>query len=187
MKSKQKKRLSSPSRQMEYFSDGSEEIVAEKIKDETLQKIKCLECHCVGAVMKTAEGLVLSPDTVKKTLLELDGGVFIPSLKKLEPSMKNAFQRAKDFKKGFNESGKNNQDDDIETGFIEKTGRRIQSIKERINRGIKNARDAKKMNIGKVIERENKKSAAPEKFKGLFSDEYQEERFWKSWKRFARQ
>ena len=69
-------------------------LVAEKVNP--LESVRCLECHCVGTVIKTAEGAVLNPNTVKKTLLELDGGVFIPSIRKTKSGFLNAIENAKE-------------------------------------------------------------------------------------------
>ncbi|CAG5076395.1 Oidioi.mRNA.OKI2018_I69.PAR.g8451.t1.cds [Oikopleura dioica] len=49
-------------------------------KSNELANVRCLECHAVGTVMKTIDGIVLFPNKVKKTLLELGGGILMPNI-----------------------------------------------------------------------------------------------------------
>lgn len=50
----------------------------DKDKRETLMNVKCLECHCIGTVMKMKQKVVLRPNTAKETLFNLDGAFFMP-------------------------------------------------------------------------------------------------------------
>lgn len=161
-------------------------------KTNQLANVKCLECNCVGTVMKKGEEIVLFPNKVKKTLLDLGGGFFMPKIKHVKPTIKNANQMAQDFYKGFNEIVEN-ETDDRTAGFFQRSIKRIRIFRERFARGIDNARVEKKLKIVKMMEqldRERTKTPArdvPDKFTGLFSDEFEEDNIWKSKKRFSLQ
>ncbi|CAG5108048.1 Oidioi.mRNA.OKI2018_I69.chr1.g3612.t1.cds [Oikopleura dioica] len=145
--------------------------------------VKCLECHCVGTVMNTSKGVVLLPSTVKKTLIVLGGGM-LPKLKKVEPTMRSAFEQAKDFAEGFNQTIES-EEDEINGGFIQRTSRQFNKIRSRFEKGKKNVRNKNRMTLAEKIALDNRKTPAPKQFTGLFSDEYEKEDFWKSWKRFS--
>ncbi|CAG5100083.1 Oidioi.mRNA.OKI2018_I69.XSR.g16834.t1.cds [Oikopleura dioica] len=154
-------------------------------KTNQLANVKCLECHCVGTVMKTVDGIVLSPNKVKKTLIDLGGGFFMPNLKKMMPveKVKLANQKAKEFMEGFNVAVEKSEDNGPSKGFFKK-------IRERFTRGIRMAEREKKVRLADMLEREKKKTPArdaPDQFRGIFSDEFEENHFWRSKKRFSLQ
>ena len=166
----------------------------ERAKLNELSNVKCLECHCVGTVMKTIDGIVLFPNKVKKTLLELGGGFFGPHIRKAKPveTVKGANQMAKKFVEGFNQA-ENNEDDGANDGFFRRSIQRIQKFRKRFTSGVVNARGEKKMELVKMMERLEKEKTktpakdVPERFTGFFSDEFEEDNFWKSKKRFSLQ
>ena len=128
-----------------------------RIPTNPLANVKCMECHCVGTVMKTKEGVVLFPNTVKKTLLELSAGVLMPTINKVKPTVNIANQKAKDFVRKFSK-GKES------------------------SKGEKKMSVAKMM-----IEEQTKTRVPPDKFRGFLSDEFENDIFWKSNKRLAAQ
>ena len=164
----------------------------ERPKSNELANVKCLECHCVGTVMKTIDGIVLFPNKVKKTLLELGGGIFMPNIKKVKPTVKIANNKAKKLVEGFNQAD-DTENDGANDGFLRRSIKQIQKFRERFTSGVENARGEERMEIMKVMERferEKTKIAAkdvPERFTGLFSDEFEKDTFWKSKKRFSLQ
>ena len=105
-------------------NDASQNVVGEsdpprkKMKSNELANVRCLECHCLGTVMKTMDGIVLFPNKVKKTLLELGGGIFLPNIKKVKPTVKIANSKVKEFVKGFNNYSK---DDGKNHGYFQKS------------------------------------------------------------------
>ena len=160
-----------------------------RAKSNELANVKCLECHCVGTVMKTIDGIVLFPNKVKKTLLELGGGILMPNIKKVKPTVKIANNRAKKFMEGFNQVDDNEEDGEND-GFFRRSYNRIQKFRNSVARGMENSRGEKKMKLVEMIEREKTKTPAkdvPEQFTGFFSDEFEKDNFWKSKKRFALQ
>ena len=161
----------------------------ERAKSNELANVKCLECHCVGTVMKTIDGFVLFPNKVKKTLLELGGGFFMPKIKYVKPTVKIANNKAKKFVEGFNQI-RDNEEKGENDGFFQRLLKRIQKFRNSVARGMENSRGEKKIKLVKMIEREKTKTPAkdvPEQFTGFFSDEFEKDNFWKSKKRFALQ
>ena len=164
----------------------------ERPKSNELANVRCLECHCVGTVMKTIDGIVFFPNKVKKTLLELGGGFFQPKIKYVKPTVKIANNKAKKFVEGFNKVDEN-EEDGANDGFFERSIKRIQKFKERFTSGIVSARGEKRMELVEMmerLEREKTKTPAkdvPERFTGFFSDEFEMDNFWKSKKRFSLQ
>ena len=156
-------------------------------KREPLENVKCLECHCFGTVMRTKEEVVLRPNTVKNTLVDLGGGLFMPNINKVKPTVKIVNQKAKDFVEGFNETVDNSEDDRGNDGFFPQLTKRIRTFREKFARGIEHARSEKKMKLAKMIQAEMVKTPAPEKFTGWFSDEFEKHPFWKSKKRISLQ
>lgn len=163
-------------------------------KTNELANVRCMECHCVGTVMKTKDGIVLSPNKVKKTLLELGGGFFTPNIKKVKPisTLKFANRKAKSFVEGCNQVV-DNEDDGRNDGFLQRSINRIQKFREQLASGINAIRGEKKMELVKMMKdlaREKTKTPAgevPEQFTGFLSDEFEEDKFWKSNMRFAPQ
>ena len=153
-------------------------------KKEPLANVKCLECHCVGTVMKTKDEVVLRPNIVKKTLLDLGGGFFMPNINKVKPTVKIVNQKAKDFVEGFNQTVEAAEEN---RGLFQRSIKRVQTFRRKFDRGIENARPEKKMKLAKMIQAEMVKTPAPEKFIGWFSDEFEKHSFWKSKKRFRPQ
>ena len=138
-----------------------------------------MECHCVGTVMKTIDGMVLFSKKVKKTLLELGGGIFMPNIKKVKPTVKIANKNAKQFVEGFNQVEDN-----------ENVGRFLQKIRKRFDRGVQMTKSENQLELVNMIDRRRTKTPAkdvPERFTGFFSDEFEKDNFWKSKKRFALQ
>ena len=164
----------------------------ERPKSNELANVRCLECHCVGTVMKTIDGIVLFPNKVKKTLLELGGGILMPNIKKVKPTVKIANNRAKKFVEGFNKLEDNEEDRDND-GFFQRSIKTVRKFRERFASGVNNARGEKRMEVVKImerLEREKTKTQAkdvPERFIGFFSDEFEKDNFWKSKKRFSLQ
>ena len=164
----------------------------ERAKSNELANVKCLECHCVGTVMKTIDGIVLFPNKVKKTLLELGGGFFGPKIKYVKPTVKIANNKAKKFVEGFNQVEHNEEDGQI-VGFFQRSMKRVQKFRERFVSGLNNARGEKRMELVKMMERLEKEKTktpakdVPERFTGFFSDEFEKDNFWKSKKRFSLQ
>ncbi|CAG5104724.1 Oidioi.mRNA.OKI2018_I69.chr1.g1484.t1.cds [Oikopleura dioica] len=154
-------------------------------KREPLANVKCLECHCVGTVMKTKDEVVLRPNTVKKTLIDLGGGLFMPNINKVKPTVKIINQKAKDFVEGFNETIDGGDENRENAGFFQRSTKRVRTFRARFARGMENARPEKKMKLAKMIQAEMVKTPAPEKFTGWFSDEFEKHAFWKSEKRFS--
>ena len=175
----------------EALSDGAVEYDPPRIraKSNELANVRCLECHCVGTVMKTIDGIVLFPNKVKKTLLELGGRILMPNIKKVKPTVKIANNRAKKFMEGFNQVDDNEEDGEND-GFFRRSYNRIRKFRNSVVRGMENSRGKKKMKLVEMIEREKTKTPAkdvPEQFAGFFSDEFEKDNFWKSKKRFALQ
>ena len=185
------------------LEDGNDGASNECVKNESPQKkkklnklanVKCLECHCTGTVMQTIDGIVLFPNKVKKTLLELGGGMFMPKLRKIKPvkTVQTANQKARKFVKGFNEA-KETEDDGGSGGLLQSSLRKVDRFRERVAKGLDNARDEKRMELVKVMERLHRKKTktpareVPERFTGFFSDEFEKDNFWKSNKRFSLQ
>ena len=164
----------------------------ERAKSNELANVKCLECHCVGTVMKTNDGIVLFPNKVKKTLVELEGGFFMPKIKYVKPTVKIANNKAKKFVEGFKQV-EDNEEDGENDGFFERSMRSVQKFRERFVSGFNNARGEKRMELVKMMERLQKEKTktpakdVPERFTGFFSDEFEEDNFWKSKKRFSLQ
>ena len=163
------------------------DFLPKRPKKEPLANVKCLECHCVGTVMKTQGEVVLRPNTVKKTLLDLGGGLFMPNINKMKPTVKIFNQKAKDFVEGFNQAVEADEEDRGNDGFVKKSIKRAQTFWEKLERGIENTRPEKKMKLAEMIRRELVKTPAPEKFTGWLSDEFEKHAFWKSKKRFSLQ
>ena len=161
-------------------------------KSNELANVRCLECHCVGTVMKTIDGIVLFPNTVKKTLLELGGGFFMPKIKYVKPTVNIANTKAKKFVEGFNRV-EDNEEDGENDGFFERSIKSVQKFRDRFIGGLSNARSENRMELVKMmdrLEREKTKLPAndvPERFTGFFSDEFEKDNFWKSKKRFSLQ
>ncbi|CAG5108004.1 Oidioi.mRNA.OKI2018_I69.chr1.g3592.t1.cds [Oikopleura dioica] len=156
-------------------------------KSNELANVRCLECHAVGTVMKTIHGIVLFPNKVKKTLLELGGGILMPNIKKVKPTVKIANKKAKKFVEGFNQL-EDNKEDEENDGLFQRSVKRVQNFRARFASGVKNAKGEKKFELVKMIEREKTKTPAkdvPERFTGFFSDEFEKDNFWKSKKRFS--
>ena len=154
-----------------------------------LTNVKCLECHCIGKVMKTIDGIVLFPNKVKKTLLELGGGIIMPNINKVVPTVKIANNTMKKFSKGFN-SVSDNENNKEYNGYFGRITEQVGEFRKKIARGFENAKGQKQMKLLKMIEREKTKTPAkdvPERFTGLFSDEFETDNFWKSKKRFSLQ
>ena len=147
--------------------------------------VKCLECHCIGKIMNTSEGVVLRPDKVKKTLVDLGGGLLLPNLRKIEPTVKSAFELAKDFLDGFNQATDSKRADGDEKDFIKETKKRIEKIGTRFAKGIENAKGERKMKLPEMMMRETTKTQAPKKFTGFLSDEFERDIYWKSKKRLS--
>ena len=151
----------------------------ERPTSKELANIKCLECHCVGTVMKTIDGIVLFPNKVKKTLLELGGGILMPNIRKVKPTVKIANNKAEKFVEGFNRV----EDNEDAGGFL-------QTFRKRFDRGVQMTKSHKKLELVNMIDRRRTKTPAkdvPERFTGFFSDEFEKDFFWKSKKRFALQ
>ncbi|CAG5104897.1 Oidioi.mRNA.OKI2018_I69.chr1.g1649.t1.cds [Oikopleura dioica] len=171
-------------------SEEVKESLEKRAKGEPLANVKCLECHCVGTVMKAKDQVVLRPNTVKKTLIDLGGGFFMPNIDKVKPTVKTASQKAKKFIEGF-KNIENDNDDGSENGFFKRSIKEIEKFRERFARGVENARSEKEtelMNIMEGLEREETKTPPqdnPCRFTGFFSDEFEGDNFWKSKKRFA--
>lgn len=160
------------------------------VKTDELGDVKCLECHCVGTVMKTIDGLVLLPENVKKTLLELGKGNLMPQIHKAKPTVSIANQKLKKFVEGFNEHVGANMDDDENGGFFQRSINRIRKFRERFARGVENAQGDKTMELVKTMKRAKTKTSAedvPERFRGFLSDEFENDKFWKSNKRLSLQ
>ena len=141
-----------------------------------LANVKCLECHCVGTVMNTIDGIVLFPNKVKKTLLELGGGMFMPRIKFVKPTVKIANNKVQKFMEGFSKT-------EVNGGCFGK-------LRKKLAKGIESAQDEKKLEVVKMAEqlkREKTKTSAPDQFTGFFSDEFETDNFWKSKKRFSLQ
>ena len=159
-----------------------------------LANVKCMECNCVGTVMKSIDGIVLFPNKVKKTLLDLGGGLFMPNLRKMKPveTLSFASKRVQKFVDGFTQVVDNEEDEGRDSLFKRSLGK-TQKLRERFVRGIENAKNEKRMEIVRmmeVLDREKTKTPAkdvPERFTGFFSDEFEEDKFWKSKKRFSLQ
>ena len=154
-----------------------------------LANVKCMECHCEGSVMKTIDGIVLYPNKVKKTLLELGGGIFLPNIKKAVPTVKIANSKAKKFIEGFNQV-ESDEEEGENSGCFRKPMNGLRIFRDGVTRGIENARGEKKMTLVEMMEREKRKTRAkdvPDRFTGFFSDEFEKDNFWKSKKRFSLQ
>lgn len=167
-------------------------VIKEKIEPvlktrrrDPLANVKCLECHCVGTIMKTQDGAVLRPNTVKKTLLDFGGGFFMPNIHKVKPTVKIVNQKAKDFVEGFNQTVDAGEEDQGNNGIFQRSTKRIRSLRDKFARGIENAQPERRMKLAKMMQREMVKTPAPEKFTGWFSDEFEQHAFWKSKKRFS--
>ena len=99
------------------------------LKTNELANVKCMECHCIGTVMKKFDEIVLFPNKVKRTLLELGGGILMPNIK------------AKKFVEGFNQV-EDKEESGASKGFFQK-------LRERFASGAKNARVEKRMEVVK--------------------------------------
>lgn len=163
---------------------GKKDCPPRKSKTGPLANVKCLECHCVGTVMKRKDEVVLRPNTVKKTLFDLGGGFFMPKVNKVKPTVKIVNKKAKEFVEGFNRTVENVEND---RGIFKRSSKRVRTFREKITRGMENTRPRKKMKLPKMIQAEMVKTPAPDKFIGWFSDEFEEHAFWKSKKRFSLQ
>ena len=171
----------------DYEAKREKTIQMEGAEANSLAHVKCLECHCVGTVMKTEDEVVLRPNIVKKTLLDLGGGLFMPNINKVKPTVKIINQKAKDFVEGFNETIDSGEENRENNGFFQRSTKRVRTFRAKFARGIEQARPEKKMKLAKMIQAEMVKTPAPEKFTGWFSDEFEEHAFWKSKKRFSLQ
>ena len=177
---------------MIFKFDTDEEEEIKSVDDETIieahqeQLVRCLECNCIGTLWNTAESTVLRPDKVKTTLPELGGGFFMPKYlngkKDFKMSLKEAKQVAEQFNKSADE-GKN------ESGLIDKTKVKMKRAKKFIKSEMEllNIIEIKREGLGQTLEFESRKTTEPKKYTGLFSDEFEEDDAWKSWKRFALQ
>ena len=136
--------------------------------------------------------MVLFPNKVKKTLLELGGGILIPNIKKVKPTVKIANSKAKKFVEGFNQV-EDNEEDGENDGFFQRSVKSIRNLREKFASGVKNAKGEKKFELVKMMERLEKEKTrtpakdVPERFTGFFSDEFEKDNFWKSKKRFSLQ
>ncbi|CAG5081852.1 Oidioi.mRNA.OKI2018_I69.PAR.g9976.t1.cds [Oikopleura dioica] len=159
-------------------------------KSNELANVRCLECHAVGTVMKTIDGIVLFPNKVKKTLLELGGGILMPNIKKVKPTVKIANNKAKKFVEGFNQV-EDNEEDGENDGFLQRSIKSFRKLRTKFASGIKNTKGEKKFELVKMMERLEKEKTktpakdVPERFTGFFSDEFEKDNFWKSKKRFS--
>ena len=71
-----------------------ESIQIEETESHSLAGVKCLECHCIGTIMKSENEVFLRPDIVRKTLPGLKKGM-IRNLHRIPPTMKSAFEEVR--------------------------------------------------------------------------------------------
>ena len=93
----------------------------------------------------------------------------------------------KEAKRVAEELNKSADEGTYESGLIDKTKVKMKKARKFIKSEMEllNIIEIKREGLGQTLEFESRKTTKPKKYTGLFSDEFEEDDAWKSWKRFA--